>query len=86
MEEATSEFEHQEFHLRLIKRFFPPTVVMILLSSVLYPFETAKKLAQVSGSIGHIKGNTSFLGLLKSTSLRNLYKGYHLHVLKLTPF
>jgi len=72
--------------MRVARRFVPPTVVLLLLSAVLYPLETAKKLSQVSGSLGHKKINNSPLELLKNTPVKHLYRGFSMQVLKLAPY
>lgn len=87
-------FEKDNFYVKAASRFMPSTLVLLLLSGFLYPLETAKKVKQVNGTLGHETSNRSVLDQLKvkassmpkSSTLKLLYRGYTLHVLKLIPF
>lgn len=82
----TQGLDPDNFSTRLLKRFLPPTLVLMLLSSVLYPLETAKKLSQVNGSLGHQKAYNSTKELFQKTGMKLLYRGYSLHLIKLVPY
>lgn len=74
------------FSMKSIKYFVPPTIVMCLLSTVLYPLETSKKIMQVNGALGHKKLYNSAADLFKTVSVKDLYRGYSLHIVKLVPY
>lgn len=79
-----TEFEQENFYVKAMSRFLPSTLVLLLLSGVLYPLETGKKLLQVNGALGHERAFGSAFDSLRKTKM--LYRGYTLHILKLIPF
>ncbi|CAI2374252.1 unnamed protein product [Moneuplotes crassus] len=84
--DASKELDQTNFYVRVLNRIVPPTVVMCLLSSILYPFETAKKLRQVNGSIGFKNSLSSSFQILKKCKITDLYRGYSIHLLKVIPY
>lgn len=74
------------FSARAALKFLPSTAVLLLLSSILYPLDTAKKLWQINGSLGHNKAYNTSSEIFKKNSFSMLYKGYSLHVLKVIPY
>ena len=71
---------------KLLLTFGPSTLVLLSFSTVLYPLETAKRLMQVNGSLGYNRAFESTLDMFRKTGVKNLYRGYSLHCMKLIPF
>ena len=83
---SIDDFQLMNSYFKVILKFGPSTSILLLFSVFLYPIETGKKLMQVNGSLGYEKPYESISDMFKSNSTKNLYKGYTMHLLKLTPF
>lgn len=83
---GTQQLDKENFYVRFLNRFVPPTLVLCLLSSALYPLETGKKLMQVNNSIGNREVFKSSWEIFKKLGMKELYKGYTVHLIKVIPF
>lgn len=84
--QVSNGLEKDSFYTRALNRFLPPTLVMVLWSSALYPLETLRKLIQVSSTQGFQNKKVSAVKLAKTLGARGLYSGYTAHLVKIVPY